>query len=293
MPAARNWRSTRRLKSGESIPMTTSGRRAWKPRTSCLRIRSSSGRCRITSARPITDRRSIGTQLSTPAAIMAGPPMPWNVASGYRRRISCTSPAPSRSPEASPAMMPTRRPPRRESRECSLLAGIAPPRLAHDAARGVPDGGREDVQFGLVRGELLDLGERLGQLQPAAIKQLVAVADVRDLRGTEAASLQALGVDAVRARRGAADHDVGRHILADAGVLAEKRMRAGAAELVQAGEAAEDRPVVHPGMAGQADIIGKDDVIRDHAVMRNMRVGHDPVVVADARDALVLHGATI
>jgi hypothetical protein len=92
---------------------------------------------------------------------------------------------------------------------------------------------------------------------------------------------------------GAADHHVGRHVLADARVLAHEAVRAGAAELVQPREAAENGPVADLAMPGQADVVGQDHVVAHHAVVRDVRVGHDPVVVADPRHALVLGRAAI
>ncbi len=70
-------------------------------------------------------------------------------------------------------------------------------------------------------------------------------------------------------------------------------MRADLAELVQQGEAAQDRPVVDPAVAGDRGGVGEDGVAADHAVVRDVHVGHDPVVVADARGAAVLGGAAV
>src|SRR6056297_349704 len=124
-------------------------------------------------------------------------------------------------------------------------------RLSNDAARGVADRGGENLELGAGGRQFLDPGERLGQLEAAAIQQLVGLADVGDLLGAETAALEALAVDAARGRRVAAHHHVSGHVLADACVLAHEAVRAGAAELVQAGEAAEDRPVAHLAVAGQ------------------------------------------
>ena len=40
-------------------------------------------------------------------------------------------------------------------------------------------------------------------------------------------------------------------------------------------------------------VVGEDGVVADLAVVRDVHVGHDPVVVADARDARVLRGAAV
>ncbi len=46
-------------------------------------------------------------------------------------------------------------------------------------------------------------------------------------------------------------------------------------------------------MPPQIGGVGKDGVRADHAVMGNVHVGHDPVVVADAGEALVLSRAAV
>ena len=50
-------------------------------------------------------------------------------------------------------------------------------------------------------------------------------------------------------------------------------------------ETAQNSPVTHMHMAGELGIVGKDRVIAHHAVMREMNVSHDPVIVAHAGDA--------
>ena len=51
----------------------------------------------------MTERRSIGTRLVKPSAIICGPPMPSNLRSGRCFSKARIRPAPSMSPEASPA----------------------------------------------------------------------------------------------------------------------------------------------------------------------------------------------
>ena len=46
-------------------------------------------------------------------------------------------------------------------------------------------------------------------------------------------------------------------------------------------------------MAGQLHRVGQDEVAAQPAIVRDVHVGHDPVVVAQARDAGVLHGAGV
>ena len=46
-------------------------------------------------------------------------------------------------------------------------------------------------------------------------------------------------------------------------------------------------------VAGELAGVGEDGVVADLAVVRDVHVGHDPVVVAEARDARVLHRAAV
>ncbi len=65
-------------------------------------------------------------------------------------------------------------------------------------------------------------------------------------------------------------------------------MRADPAELVRPREAAADNPVADMNMAGQRRVVGHDRVAADDAVVRDVHVGHDPVVVTHDRFTPVL-----
>ena len=94
-------------------------------------------------------------------------------------------------------------------------------------------------------------------------------------------------------QRVAGDHHERRHVLRDMALEAGHRMRADRAELVHAGQPADDDPVADVHVAGQRGVVGQDRVAADLHVVRDVHVGHDPVVVADARDAGVLRGAAV
>ena len=70
-------------------------------------------------------------------------------------------------------------------------------------------------------------------------------------------------------------------------------MRADLAELVDQGETAEDDPVVDGHVAGQRRGVGENRVVADHAIMGDVHVGHQPVVVADAGHPAAFLGAAI
>ena len=67
------------------------------------------------------------------------------------------------------------------------------------------------------------------------------------------------------------------------GHAADDRVAAYADELMHAGEAAENGPVVHRHVAAQGRIVGHDDMVAHDAVMSDVGRDHEQAVVADAR----------
>src|SRR5690606_37768208 len=107
--------------------------------------------------------------------------------------------------------------------------------------------------------------------------------DGQDRLLVEATSLQPDRVDAASFRRRAADNQVGGHIIADMGHAADHRVGPDLEELVDASVSAQQRPVTHFHVARDADVVGKYRMVADHAVVGNMDVRHQQVVVTDAR----------
>ena len=70
-------------------------------------------------------------------------------------------------------------------------------------------------------------------------------------------------------------------------------MRADVAELMHPGIAAENCPVVYMHVPPKLRIVGEDRPVAHLAIVRDMHVGHDPVVVADAGHARVLYGSGV
>src|SRR6266568_3501646 len=123
------------------------------------------------------------------------------------------------------------------------------------------------------------------------VECLVGALDRGDFRRGEAAPLQPFAVDSERLRRIARRHDVRRQILQQDRRDPGDRVRADRDELMGSGEPAQHGIVSDVNMTGKCRRICKDRVVANLAIMRDMHVGHDPVVAADARDARVLHGA--
>ncbi len=70
-------------------------------------------------------------------------------------------------------------------------------------------------------------------------------------------------------------------------------MRADLAELMDAGETTHDHPVAEFHMAAERREIREHHLVADDAVVRDVCVRHEEIVVADARDAVALHGAAM
>src|SRR5438132_2488914 len=160
---------------------------------------------------------------------MRGPPMPANSMPARRAFSAAIRWAASRSPEASPATMPTRR--------CfaigladnaALTAGQEFENLAHR---------RTGCDLGL------ELGTRLLEAEPAAVKRAVGALQPGNRLGRKAAPLQAFAVDAVRPRHVASRGDIGRQILRQVRSHAGEGVRANMDELVDQRRRTEDRPV--------------------------------------------------
>src|SRR5699024_9413772 len=88
-------------------------------------------------------------------------------------------------------------------------------------------------------------------------------------------------------------HHEGRYIGTDQAAHADEGVRTDLAELVHARIAGHDHPVADLDVPGQGRIIGKDGVVADDAVVRDVHVGQKPVVVADARDAATAFSAPV
>jgi hypothetical protein len=109
----------------------------------------------------------------------------------------------------------------------------------------------------------------------------------------ETAALEAFGIDAARLGRIAGGGDERRQILQQDGAHRRETVGADAHELMDHGEAAEDGPIANLDMACQLGVVGEDGLVADLAIVRQMHIGHDPVVVAQASDAGILRRAAI
>ena len=80
-------------------------------------------------------------------------------------------------------------------------------------------------------------------------------------------------------------HAIGNDVVLDTGQSADEGVRADPDELVDAGAAAQDGEIADRAMAGEHDVVGKDDVAADAAIMRDMGLRQEQAMIADAGDA--------
>src|SRR6185503_8756621 len=213
---------------------------------------------------------------------MRGPPMPAK-STGLRRAFSASmSGAAIWSPEASPATMAMRR------RSAATVR-----HLADDSALARGDEPEERPHLG--RRRALGLERRLGLLQAEtlAIQRLERALEPLDRLRREAAPLEAFLVDAHGSGRRARGHHVRGDILRQGGPHAGKGVRADADVLVHEGVAAEDRPVADRHVAGELGDVVEDRLATHLAIVRQVHVSHDPVLVPQARDADILRRAAV
>src|SRR5690606_4779180 len=228
--------------------------------------------CGMTSKIPITARLSARSQASQPAAIIRGPAMPAKRAFGSRRRKASISLLPRLSPEVSPATSTIKGPWALDSGLCPeewrlisfFLTRAQQPRARLASSddshplpprRAVVQEIDEGLELGLRLQAACELLGRLDELHARAIQHAVRIADVADLIGREAASLQALRVDAVRLGRAADSHHERRHVARHRGVVRDEGMCADLAELVHAGEAAHVHPITDVNVAAQRRVV--------------------------------------
>ena len=100
-------------------------------------------------------------------------------------------------------------------------------------------------------------------------------------------------IDAVRLGRPAHRHDIGRHIAGHGGVVRDETVRAHLGVLVHRRQAAHGHPIADLHVTAQRRAIRHHDLIAQLTIVRDMRIRHQQIVVADARHALVVGGAAI
>src|SRR3546814_5704841 len=99
-----------------------------------------------------------------------------------------------------------------------------------------------------------------GEAAVGDVHGAVGALDRGDAVAVEAAALEPLAVDPARAAVVVGgDQQVRRHVAVDQSAHADEGVRADAAELVDAGEAAYDHPVAELQVPGEGGVVGEQD----------------------------------
>src|SRR5581483_11360397 len=98
---------------------------------------------------------------------------------------------------------------------------------------------------------------------------------------------------AMRLCRIAPRHDVGRYVAQHDRAAGRKCMGADAAKLMDERAAAKNDVIADQHMTGELAGVRKNYVVADFAIVSDMGVGHDPVVVPDLGYSLSLRGADV
>ena len=149
-----------------------------------------------------------------------------------------------------------------------------------------------DVRIGREFRVFEDLFDGLRAVQILVVDDAVREAERFDIIRREAFALERdhidhLGADIFRAF----DDHVRRNVLNDAGAGCEHRIVTDAAELVNARAPAEIDVVAANDVAGKSRLRAHDEVVADDAVVRDVRVGENVVIVAERRPFAFLRAA--
>src|SRR3989344_5141692 len=278
MPADLSFSSRPRLKSGTSMPINRSGGFARNVSASLFRIPRISGYLFIDS-RPMMESCSMGNRLRQPSACICGPPIPSKEMPGTRALSTRIKPAPRASPDASPATTPMR------------IFGMVRADSADDAALRCLDevdkiiylsaffSQRRQLRDGLLQQQagLVEYFERASQRFNGRYGKLPALesADIESMRFGGISRRQQIRGDILECHRGDAGHGVSAH----------------ATELMNHGKATEDDIILDGDMPRQAGAVGENRMIADTAVVRDMTIRHDEIVMADPRHTAAGNGA--
>ena len=157
--------------------------------------------------------------------------------------------------------------------------------------------GLDEVEQALdLRAEMAVRFEDLGGV-PArhlgAVDQPVGLVQRLDPRGADAVALQADDVDAADLRRIAVDEHEPRDVVDDPRLAADEAVAADRHEVVDCHAARDVRVRLDVDVPAQERVIGDGDPVAEHAVVRDVGVGHQEVVGAEPGHAVFLLGAAV
>lgn len=131
------------------------------------------------------------------------------------------------------------------------------------------------------------------EFQIATIKQLVGFFQGSNGLWRIVAPAKPFRIDAYRTKRIARTDEIRRCILAHGAGATYHGVVADAYKLMDGAEASKDCPVADMHVPAKLHAIGNDGMVRDLAIVRDMRIRHDPVIIQNARNTGILRGTGI
>ena len=141
--------------------------------------------------------------------------------------------------------------------------------------------------------ELLQCQLGFFQRQIGTVNDFVGTFDRSDLLRRETTTLEAFAINAGRHRAIARSRHKRRHVLTDSSRKGSHGVRTDMAKLMHRGEATQEYPVAQMHVPRQGCIIGQDDIVAELAIMGDVHISHDPIIVTDACHAGILGCAQI
>ena len=155
----------------------------------------------------------------------------------------------------------------------------------------------EDARRSFLCDELAELsatlGEGLGERFAMAKQLLVCIVQLRDGLGSESVTAEADGVDAADAGGMALVFHEGRHVVDDSRHAADVCEFADGGVVVHRTGAADDGVAPDLHVTGEQGVVGDDAVVRDDCIVSDVAAGHDQIVIAEDRDAVLLGRAAV
>lgn len=167
------------------------------------------------------------------------------------------------------------------------------PASTDDSTLGSSDECGELCNFRQLRCHCIEPCQCVLQKQAFAVKDLVGLAQILDSFRIHAHPFQAFAIQAGRNRRIAGDQNIRRHVTGDDRGNRGETVTAQPAKLVHPGKSSEDDMLIHTHMTGKRCIVCKRVVITDQAIVGDVDIGHDPVVIAEPGDAATTHCAAV
>src|SRR5579864_1447433 len=92
---------------------------------------------------------------------------------------------------------------------------------------------------------------------------------------------------------GRGGHREWQHVLGDGGASADVGMRADSYELVHRAEGSDYGPLFYGHVAAEGGAVHEHHVIANHAIVADVRVGHDEKLASDFGEASAFHSSAV